>query len=316
MTDTPSEYWSDYWSRGCLTSLPQDFAANYDGEVSEFWHAAFQALPPRGQVIDLCTGNGAIALLAAGFAQANARPMQITAVDEARVSPESIVARFPDQAALLEQIHFLSPCRIEDLDLETQFDLATSQYGIEYCDWQLAAARVAQLLKPGGRLLMVCHSASSDIMAYMQREQTEFQQLEALGFFSSIRAYLDRNTDHAALLATLRAVQSQLQIAFSHSGSALYRSVLEMLKGALAMPEARLDNSRAHLEAYYLQTRHGFNRLADMLRVNQALKDDPGWTRVFEAAGLVAEESGQIRYRGQHHAGDFHAFRKPLAAEK
>jgi SAM-dependent methyltransferase len=316
MTDTPSEHWSDYWSRGCLTSLPQDFAINYDGEVAAFWHAAIRALPPGGRMIDLCTGNGAIALLAAAFGQANDRPIEITAVDAAQVSPEAIVERFPEQARLLEDIRFISPCRIEELELEAQFDLATSQYGIEYCDWEPAAARVAQLLKPGGRLLMVCHSAGSDIMAYMEREQREFQQLEALGFFSAIRGYLDRKTGHAGLVAALRAVQSELQKEFSRSGSPLYRSVLEMLKGALAMPEARLDNSRAHLEAYYLQTRHGFDRLADMLRVNQALKDDPGWTRVFEAAGLIAEESGQIRYRGQHHAGDFHAFRKPQAAEK
>jgi len=313
MTDTPSEHWSDYWSRGCLTSLPQDFAANYDGEVAEFWHAAFRAMPSGGRMIDLCTGNGAIALLAAGFARAIAQPMQITAVDAAQVNPEFIAERFPDQARLLEDIRFISPCRIEELELEAQFDLATSQYGIEYCDWEPAAARVAQLLKPGGRLLMVCHAAGSDIVAYTEREQGEFRQLEALGFFASIRAYLDRKTGHAVLTATLKAVQTQLQKEFSRSGSPLYRSVLEMLRGALAMPEARLDNSRVHLEAYYRQTRHGFERLVDMLRVNQALKDDPGWTRVFEAAGLVAEESGRIRYRGQHHAGDFHAFRKPLA---
>ena len=51
-----------------MTSLPQDFAANYDGEVAEFWQAAFAQVPPAGRMIDLCTGNGAIALLAVAYA--------------------------------------------------------------------------------------------------------------------------------------------------------------------------------------------------------------------------------------------------------
>ena len=84
-----SDHWSEYWSRGCLTSLPEDFAANYDGEIAEFWRNAFQSVPAGGSVIDLCTGNGAIALLAAEYATREEQDLSITAVDGATVNSAS-----------------------------------------------------------------------------------------------------------------------------------------------------------------------------------------------------------------------------------
>ena len=81
MNATQSDHWSDYWSRGSLTSLPQDFAANYDGEVAEFWQGAFSGLDDTGRMIDLCTGNGAIALLAAEYFASEKPDIEIVAVD-------------------------------------------------------------------------------------------------------------------------------------------------------------------------------------------------------------------------------------------
>ena len=66
------------------------------------------------------------------------------------------------------------------------------------------------------------------------------------------------------------------------------------------MDRATLDKGRPHLESYFAQTKFGFDRLNDMLRVNHAIGADPGWHRVFESAGLELGESGEIRYRGEH----------------
>lgn len=313
VTENPTAHWSDYWSRGCLTSLPQDFAANYDGELRSFWQRHFAWVPDGGRLVDLCTGNGAIALLAAEYAREHGQPLDITAVDAARIRPDLIAAQFPDQASLLERIEFVSGVRIEDLALDRQFDLAASQYGLEYCAHEPAARSVAGLLKPGGRLVMVCHAGDSDILAYMSREREEYRLLEELGLFTTLRAYLDREISHGELTAGLRRVRDRLLPEFRSSGSALFRSVLETLGGILAMPGERLEASRGHLEAYYGQARHGLDRLRDMLRVNRELTDDPGWVRVFTDAGLVPVESGALRYRGRHHAGDFHVFEKPAA---
>ena len=71
-----------------MTSLPQDFTANYDGEVAEFWSTAFKEIPEQGSMIDLCTGNGAIALLAAEQVSKSGHLFEITAVDAAVMSPQ------------------------------------------------------------------------------------------------------------------------------------------------------------------------------------------------------------------------------------
>ena len=63
--------WSDYWAAGNLTSLPSDFAHNYDGEIKAFWFKIFDDLPDKSAILDVCTGNGAVAYLALDFAKAN-----------------------------------------------------------------------------------------------------------------------------------------------------------------------------------------------------------------------------------------------------
>ena len=84
-----------------------------------------------------------------------------------------------------------------------------------------------------------------------------------------------------------------------------------MLGGILELNESGLETRRAELEEYYAQIRHGFDRLADMLRVNRAIQSDPEWFKVFETAGLELLDSGEIRYQGEHHAGGYFVFRKP-----
>jgi ubiquinone/menaquinone biosynthesis C-methylase UbiE len=306
------DHWSDYWSRGHLTSLPEDFSSNYDGELAGFWNEAFRSLPAEGAMIDLCTGNGAIALLAAAWAERHAPGLRITAVDAAAVDTGAIRQNHPAAAALLDRVEFIDNCRVEDLDLpDAQFDLATSQYGIEYCDWERAAAKVARLLKPGGRMVMVAHTAGSDILKFMQRERGEYALLEQLAFFSTIRDYLDRKMAFQGFRQSLAGIRQRLNVEFGRTGSPLFRSVLGMLNGALQMDRATLEKGREHLESYLAQTRFGYERLKDMLRVNQAIRADAEWYRVFESAGLELQESGELLYRGQHHAGEYLKFARP-----
>ncbi len=316
MTTRHSDHWSDYWSRACLTSLPQDFAVNYDGEVAEFWDRAFIDIPAGGAVIDLCTGNGAIALLAAAFSEKQAHDFGITAVDAATIDPDEIAGHFPDLSTLLKRISFIGDCRVEDNSLpDASFDLVTSQYGIEYCEWKPAAEQAARLLKPGGRLVMVNHTATSDIMKFMEQEHREYSMLEQSGFFSSIRGYLQKRIDYSSMRHTLAELHRNLDMVVRGGGTPLFRSVHDMLTGVLGMDQQALEKGRVHLEAYYAQTQHGFHRLADMLRVNRAIQSEPEWYRVFETAGLDLLESGDIRYREKHHAGAFFEFIKPGSGE-
>ncbi|NNL94306.1 MAG: class I SAM-dependent methyltransferase [Xanthomonadales bacterium] len=307
-----SDHWSEYWAQGRLTSLPQDFAANYDGEVAEFWNEVFEKVPEGGHVLDLCTGNGAVALLAAAYFNSMGRKVAITAVDAAKMDMAAVAQQFPVQSGLASQVDFVADCPVENLQFPDQSaDLVTSQYGVEYCDWEPAARQVFRVLKPAGRFQMVCHTPSSDMLAYMNREHAEYARLEELGFFSAVDDYVDGRTGHEALKNAFSTISSRLEPEFSSNGSALFGSVLGLLRNALDMTGQQLDSNREALQAYRFQMQAGRDRLADMLRVNQALDDDPDWTGVFVRAGLEQVRQGQIRYRGQHNAGQYYEFRKP-----
>ncbi|HEY9119557.1 MAG TPA: hypothetical protein VIN33_07345, partial [Marinobacter sp.] len=57
----------NYWRQGHLTSLPCGFSLNYDGEFLQFWHQQFALLGAGACVLDVCSGNGSIALLARDY---------------------------------------------------------------------------------------------------------------------------------------------------------------------------------------------------------------------------------------------------------
>jgi 16S rRNA G1207 methylase RsmC len=59
-----AESWSHYWAGGPLHSRPNAFAGNYDDEIRDFWMTFFRSLPDGASILDIGTGNGAVAFLA------------------------------------------------------------------------------------------------------------------------------------------------------------------------------------------------------------------------------------------------------------
>lgn len=305
-----SQHWSEYWAAGSLTSLPQDFVSNYDGEIAEFWHAQFCHVPDHGKMLDLCTGNGAILLLAESWSRSESVSVELSGVDAAEINPLAIAEKFPEQAPLLSSLKLISNCRVEDIDLPTAtFDLVTSQYGIEYCDWPRAAAQVFRLLKPGGRFAFLSHAVSTDIIKYMEDEWLEYETLAELKFLSSIEQYVEgelKFLDFQKVMKNSRAILS------GQNPSSPFRSaILNMLASVAHMDEVAVRQSRTRLDHFQREISHGRERLKDLLRVNRAIQSDPGWYQVFEQQGLGLVDSGDILYRGVHNSGRYHCFVKP-----
>lgn len=307
-----ASHWSEYWSGGNLTSLPQDFRANYDGEIAEFWHSQFEHVPEHGKVVDLCTGNGAVVLLAAAWFRSRSRATNLYGVDAASIDPKVIANKYPDLARLLLSITLIGGCPVEDIDLPGgEFDLVTSQYGIEYCDWQRAAVQVSRLLKPGGRFAFLSHAVSTDIVRYMETESLEYELLEEVGFLSGMRAYLQGGLSCREFQHVMKQCQSVVSEKHQTSKSPFLGSILNMLASVVTMNEPVVMQNRARLDHFQRDISHGRERLKDLLRVNQAIQSNPGWIRVFEQQGLDLVGSGDILYRGVHNSGRYHCFVKP-----
>lgn len=311
-TSTPSAaHWSEYWASGALTSLPQDFSFNYDGEVERFWREQFETVPSGGRILDICTGNGPIALLAARWARETDLRIDVTAVDAARIRPDRIAQRSPADAESLAAIRFLGETPVEALPFEEgSFDLVTSQYGLEYCRLDEAAAQVARVLTPGGRLVMVCHAPSSEMIETMAEEQRDYQALESARFFGVFRSWVGGQLSEPDLQQRLARVQRQLSEAYRRSRSPLLGQVIQSVGSLLDMNLGELRKNKSAVSGFLGRMEAGRDRLADMLRVNRRIAEDPQWHRPLNDAGLQRLESRPLEYRG-HAMGQCHIWRRP-----
>ena len=156
--------WDLFWSYDRLASFGTgQGAGNYGEAIASGWTAMFKALPAGSRVLDLCTGNGAIAVMAVEAGDG----LVVTGADLASVEPAAFVSR--DKAAL-RKIRFLSETPAEDLPLDDgSFDAVVSQYGIEYSDLERSLPEAVRVLAPGGRLRFACHAAEGSVAAETRR---------------------------------------------------------------------------------------------------------------------------------------------------
>ncbi len=155
--------WSDYWRLGELTTL-NFFREGYTGELAGFWHTLVDKLPDGARVVDLATGNGAVAVAVLRHARRLGRKLAVEGVDVAQIDPAEHAGKQPELREELQAIRFHPGTPLECTGLPAaHYDLVTSQYGIEYGDLRTAVAEIARLLVPGGRFGAILHSAESNV---------------------------------------------------------------------------------------------------------------------------------------------------------
>jgi len=165
--------WSRYWEKGTITTFHGRFGENYDGPVRDFWHGVFAALPARASIVDLATGNGAVALLAAQYGHRTGKTFDIVGIDSADIDP---ARRFAGKAYArhLRRIRFLANRPVEATALPDRGqDLATSQFGIEYADAVPTAAEIARTLKPRAATLAALALAPGDELIVVDAGSTD-----------------------------------------------------------------------------------------------------------------------------------------------
>jgi len=156
MTGAPE--WDRFWRYDRLSSFETGpGAANYSGETAEGWRRFFAGIPKGGSVLDIATGNGAIAVLAV---EAN-RNLTVTGSDLADIAPD----KFVSTSDALAQVTFRGRTNAEDLPFEDgSFDAVTSQYGVEYSDMATSLHEAMRVLKSGGRLRLAMHAAEGAVV--------------------------------------------------------------------------------------------------------------------------------------------------------
>lgn len=164
------EQWDRYWSYGNLHSFSQVTGGNYQGAVADFWRARFERLVDGSRILDIATGNGAIAVLALETGDRLSRRFDVHGTDLADIEPGQSVAE-PSLAGLLSRIRFHRRTAAESLPFgNDHFDLACSQFGLEYSDMSLSVPEIARVLKPGGRFSAIMHHQDSMLLRATREE--------------------------------------------------------------------------------------------------------------------------------------------------
>jgi len=310
---TSKTHWSEYWRQGNLTSLPRGFANNYDGEFVSFWEAEFARLQAGSRVLDVCSGNGSIALLAQDYSSREHLNFQVKASDAAQTDVSALIRSRPHFREHIEAIEFIPDSRVEILqEAAASVDLVSSQFGIEYTDWRVSAANIHRMLKPGGHFAMVCHSCDSKILREMELQQAQYEQIAHIALFSAVHTDVKAPGFAADFPQKLEATLDELYQLFQKRRASQLLSTagkkLEQIRSlALRQPDDGLREFVHFRDA--INTSRGV--AADLLAVNHALRGSPHWHDAFTDAGLELLDSGTIRYRTGEIAGSSYRFIKP-----
>jgi SAM-dependent methyltransferase len=156
--------WDLFWSYDRLSSFGTGSGAgNYGEPIAAGWRDFFAGLPVGARVLDLCTGNGAIAVMAVE----SGNSLKVTGADLAAVRPAAFVSR---SKSALSKIRFLAGIPAEDLPLDdASFDAVVSQYGVEYSDMERSLAEAARVLAPHGRVRFAMHAAEGSLASETRR---------------------------------------------------------------------------------------------------------------------------------------------------
>jgi SAM-dependent methyltransferase len=299
------EHWESYYQGGAIATGPTGNLGNYDQELKSVWQAFLEAVPPQGVILDLGTGNGAVALIAKELSDSLRRDWVIHGTDLARIDPP---ARVRDGQRRFAGVSFHPGVASEDLPFDAAtFDAICGQYALEYADLSRAVPEVARVLKPGGQAQFVIHHDQSLLAENARQSLLQGSLvLQVTGVYDALRRVVkpaDRSAESVAEATTaFRAAMRRLGRAQTQfpGGSDVLGVTLAALRELLALragqPEAVVLSEIDRVEA---DLRLSLRRLEDLLERASDEAAIDSMIRLAEAHGL------QCRMKQlQYHAGD------------
>jgi SAM-dependent methyltransferase len=156
--------WDLFWHFDRVASCCDEAGrANYDPRIADGWRGFFHSLENDTRILDLCTGNGAVALIALEVSESEGKQFAVAGVDRAAIDPAQFAVSRRDR---LEEIDFQGQVEAELLPFaDASFGAVTSQYGIEYSDLERSLPEAVRVLGPGGRLRFCLHAAEGTVAA-------------------------------------------------------------------------------------------------------------------------------------------------------
>lgn len=246
MQKTSLDHWERYYRGGALATCPTSSDMSYDKELRDCWEAFFSDVPNGARILDVGTGNGAVALIASELGARLQRSWEIHATDLALIDP---VRHVPGGAERLRSIQFHPGVGTEKLPFESGSIAAVSgHYALEYMDIPAALAEIRRVLAAGmGRAQFVLHHLESQLVQNAMRSLDEADTVKDSRVYRQLRRLLLVDADKTVLLQR-RQVELQQSIrdlkqAFAQLPSAAHSSFIAVTLDAV---RKLLDLRRSH----------------------------------------------------------------------
>jgi ubiquinone/menaquinone biosynthesis C-methylase UbiE len=300
------EQWETYYRGGAIATCPTGPDGGYDLEVREAWVEFFSTLADGARILDVGTGNGVVALIAAETAAARGQNWEIHATDLAQIDPPRHV---PDGARRLAGITFHAGVATERLPFEAEsFDAVSGHYALEYTDTAVALAEIHRVLRSASNAQFILHSADSALVQSARRSLQEgelvlvetkvFRRLHRLVTMEQVTPATTQRAAtelRAAIQALKRALQQAREAGAGNVLSVALDAVHKLLVARREMkPQAvGLEVDRAEDEL-----RASIRRLHDLLAHAASERDMENIEKDAAAAGFSLIERTR-----QYHAG-------------
>ena len=306
------ESWNSYWEHGFLTSCRNAFVGNYEGSIRAQWVSFFGSLKPGARVLDICTGNGAIAMIANEVSRERGLELDIHGIDAAAIRPLETVT---EGREWLEGITFHPETPAESTGLESgSVDAVAGQYALEYTDERRCLEEIARIAARGARLQFIVHHDRSIVMETTREEIRNGALIfDETRIFERARALMQRvgaaETEQArralrddpeaesgrhALNRAAAAVQGATQ-------ASPHPQLLQMALGNVAeayrmIGERGLEPALAHLEESRRRIVANVERLDDLMGAARDAGQVETIIIIFSELGFSPESPQTIRH--------------------
>jgi ubiquinone/menaquinone biosynthesis C-methylase UbiE len=260
--------WNDYWHFDRLSSFDEEGQVNYREEVAEGWRAFFDSLPHGASILDLCTGNGAVAVIAAEASRRGGKDFRILAIDSADINPCLYVKHHRDELAKIE---FRPATPTEKLPWpDGCFDAVVSQFGIEYSDLSQSIPELARVVGPAGKVRLFLHAAEG---AVVQRSKLAIREIDFLLHEADLAGKAQRCLRAVAEIERKMDRSAGAQCVASESREIFREALLETSQRiATASDPGVLRNSGKMLDDLY--RRRGQYDLAQLIGIVEGIRTE------------------------------------------
>ncbi len=310
------EHWESYYRTGALATCPMGPAPGYTLELHDVWTDFFADLSDAARILDIGTGNGAIALIAKETAITHGRRYEVHGTDLAQIDPARDVR---DGARLFAGIVFHACVPTEQLPFSpASFDAVSGQYALEYTVVETALGEIFRVLKSGGPAQFIVHHGDS-IIVHNARESLEHAGLvlNETKIFRKLRRHLEAERRSPAAARRTReelvAAVTHLRRAAGKATSALILhvtvdAVQKLLNARQRLSRATIDREIDHVET---DVRASVRRLQDLVASAQSEEGIIRIKNTAESLGFIGCEARTQYYARENLVGWRLNLRKP-----